>query len=102
MEQEGSPQGLSMKEIWSPKALLQLEGLWNFIANDSEAAADSVVQRIFESVDLLKTQPEMGRPGRLAGTRELVVPRTPYFLVYRIRRGGIELIAVLHGSQRWP
>lgn len=91
-----------MKEIWSPKALGHLEQLWRFIAQDSEIAADQVVQRIFDSVDLLKTQPEMGRVGRLAGTRELVVPRTPYFVVYRVRRGGLELIAVLHGSQRWP
>ena len=75
-----------MKEIWSPKALLQLEGLWNFIADDSKAAADSVVERIFASVDLLKTQPEMGRSGRMAGTRELVIPRTPYFIVYRVKR----------------
>ncbi len=91
-----------MKEIWSPKALLQLEDLWDFIADDSKAAADSVVERIFASVDLLKTQPEMGRSGRMAGTRELVIPRTPYFIVYRVKRGGLELIALLHGSQRWP
>ena len=91
-----------MKEIWSPKALLQLEGLWNFIADDSKAAADSVVERIFASVDLLKTQPEMGRSGRMAGTREMVIPRTPYFIVYRVKRGGLDLIALLHGSQRWP
>ncbi len=91
-----------MKEIWSPKALLQLEGLWDFIADDSKAAADSVVERILLSVDLLKTQPEMGRSGRVAGTRELVIPRTPYFIVYRVKRGGLELIALLHGSQRWP
>ena len=91
-----------MKEIWSPKALLQLEGLWNFIADDSKAAADSIVERIFASVDLLKTQPEMGRSGRMAGTREMVIPRTPYFIVYRVKRGGLDLIALLHGSQRWP
>ncbi len=61
-----------------------------------------VAQRILNSVELLKTQPEMGRPGRVVGTRELVVPNTPFLIPYRVRRERLELIAVFHGHQKWP
>jgi plasmid stabilization system protein ParE len=53
-------------------------------------------------VCLLQTQPAMGRPGRVVGTRELVVQDTPFVLPYRVRRERLELIAVFHGRQKWP
>ncbi|MGH9660026.1 MAG: type II toxin-antitoxin system RelE/ParE family toxin, partial [Bryobacteraceae bacterium] len=52
--------------------------------------------------DLLASQPQMGRPGRVLGTRELVVPDTPYIIPYRVRGERLELIAVFHGAQKWP
>jgi toxin ParE1/3/4 len=58
-----------------------------------------VAKRILQAVELLQTQPEMGRPGRVLGTRELVVPDTPYVIPYRDR---LERIAVFHGRQKWP
>ena len=47
-------------------------------------------------------QVELGRPGRLVGTRELVIPDTPYVIPYRVRRDRLELIAVFHSRQKWP
>jgi toxin ParE1/3/4 len=44
----------------------------------------------------------MGRPGRVVGTRELIVPDTPYIIPYRVRGERLELIAVFHGRQKWP
>src|SRR5689334_25290619 len=44
----------------------------------------------------LTSQPEMGRPGRVLGVRELVVPDTPFIIPYRLRRARLELIAVFH------
>jgi toxin ParE1/3/4 len=44
----------------------------------------------------------MGRPGRVLGTRELVIPDTPYIIPHRVRRERLELIAVFHGHQKWP
>ena len=53
--------------------------------------------------ELLRTQPEVGRPGRVLGTRRVsVVPDTPYVIPYRIRRARLELIAIFHGRQKWP
>ncbi len=91
-----------MKVVWSRRAIQHLVSLRDFIAKDSEQNAALVVERILDSIDLLQTQPDMGRPGRVLGTRELVVPHTPFIIPYRVRRGRIELIAVFHGRQKWP
>jgi toxin ParE1/3/4 len=91
-----------MKAVWSRRAIRHLVYLREYIEKDSEQNAALVAKRILEAVDLLQTQPGMGRPGRVPGTRELVVPDTPYIIPYRVRRGRLELIAVFHGRQKWP
>lgn len=87
--------------VWSRRAIRHLMALRSRIEKDSEQNAAAVAQRILKAVDLLETQPEIGRPGRLPGTRELVVVDTPYIIPYRVRRGRIELITVFHGRQKW-
>ncbi len=91
-----------MKIVWSPRAIRHLGRVRDRIAKDSEQNAALVAQRILRAVDLLECQPHIGRPGRIAGTRELVVPGTPYLIPYRIRREKLELLAAFHGNQRWP
>jgi toxin ParE1/3/4 len=91
-----------MKVIWSPRAIRHLAHLREYIARDSEERASLVSTRILDALALLAVQPGMGRPGRLLHTRELVVSKTPYVIPYRVRRDTIELIAVLHGRQKWP
>jgi toxin ParE1/3/4 len=86
-----------MKVVWSRRAVRHLTAL-----RDSAQNAGLVVRRILHSVEILETQPAMGRPGRVAGTRELVVPNTPHPIPYRVRRERLELIAVFHGHQQWP
>ncbi|MCC6389416.1 MAG: type II toxin-antitoxin system RelE/ParE family toxin [Bryobacterales bacterium] len=91
-----------MKVVWSRRAVQHLVALREYIAKDSEQSAVPVATRILDAIDLLQTQPEMGRPGRVVGTRELVIPDTPYIIPYRIRNDRLELIAVFHGRQKWP
>ncbi len=91
-----------MKVVWSRRAIRHLASLRKDIARDSEQNASLVALRILSAIDLLQTHPEMGRPGRVLGTRELVVPDTPFLIPYRVRQGRLELIAVFHGRQRWP
>jgi toxin ParE1/3/4 len=91
-----------MKIVWSRRALRHLVALRDQIAKDSPTSAAQVASRILKSVDMLAAHPHIGRPGRLAGTRELVVAGTPYIIPYRIKEGGLELIAVFHGRQTWP
>jgi toxin ParE1/3/4 len=50
----------------------------------------------------LAGSPGLGRPGRVAGTRELVIPLTPYIVPYRVRDDAVQIITILHGAQRWP
>jgi toxin ParE1/3/4 len=91
-----------MKIVWARRAIRHLVSLREYIEKDSEQNAALVAKRVLEAVDLLQTQPYMGRPGRVLGTRELVAPGTPYIIPYRIRRERLELIAVFHGRQKWP
>ena len=89
--------------VWSQRAADDLASLRTYIAEDDPAAAQRVVLHILHSVeDLLAGQPQMGRPGRVPGTRELVVPRTPYIVPYYIRDNRIQVLRVYHGARRWP
>ena len=84
------------------RAIRHLVSLRERIEKDSEQNAALIAKRILKAVDLLQTQPQMGRPGRVLGTRELVVPETPYVIPYRVSRDRLELLAVFHGRQKWP
>jgi toxin ParE1/3/4 len=91
-----------MKVIWTAVALRELEALGDYIARDNPRAAARVVTRILDRVDLLGHQPEIGRPGRIAGTRELVVTNTPFIVPYRIGQSHVEVLSVFHGARKWP
>ncbi|MBI5085728.1 MAG: type II toxin-antitoxin system RelE/ParE family toxin [Acidobacteria bacterium] len=91
-----------MRIVWSRRAVRHLAALRDYIAMDSEKSAAVVAARILGAVETLATQPAMGRPGKLPGTRELVIAGTPFFIPYRVREGRLELIAVIHGRRKWP
>jgi plasmid stabilization system protein ParE len=91
-----------MRVRWLRKALRNLDDEASHIAADSPAAAQVVVQRILDAVALLPEQPGMGRPGRVPGTRELVVPKTRYIVPYRVRGQIVEVLRVFHTSRRLP
>ena len=91
-----------MKVTWGSRARRDLHELIAYIADDSVRSAELVSNRIWRAVAALAIAPRSGRLGRVAGTRELVVPRTPYILVYRIRSRGVLILRVYHGARRWP
>ena len=91
-----------MNVVWSRRAIGNLTALRDYIAEDNPRSAATVARQILAAVELLAAQPHMGRPGRIAGTRELVVPGTPYVIPYWVRRDRLELLAIFHGRQRWP
>ena len=90
-----------MKLVFDEKALVELEGIYNWIAKANPVAARAVVDRLFESAEHLATFPQMGHAGRDLGTFEWVVPRLPYIVVYEVHAGRDEVIviAVVHGAQ---
>ncbi|MGB8915442.1 MAG: type II toxin-antitoxin system RelE/ParE family toxin [Candidatus Sulfotelmatobacter sp.] len=91
-----------MRVRWLARALANLNAEAEYIARDKPQAAARMVQTIQESVDLLQRHPALGRPGRVTGTRELVVSGTPYIVPYRIRDNEIQLLRVFHGARKWP
>ena len=91
-----------MRVRWVRRALKSLDEEADYIARDDPQAAAQVVERIASSVDLLASQPALGRPGRVPGTRELVIPRTPYIVPYRMQGESIQILRVYHGARRWP
>ena len=91
-----------MKVLWTAPALRELEAIGDYIARDNSSASARVVTRVFDRVDALADHPESGRPGRIPGTRELVITGTPFIVPYRIRDNRIEILSVFHGARRWP
>ena len=75
-----------MQIRWSAEAAEDLERIGLHIGSNNPSAARRVVRTIYEGVSALKTFPERGRVGRLAGSRELVFPVFPDIAVYRIIR----------------
>ncbi|MDE0191107.1 MAG: type II toxin-antitoxin system RelE/ParE family toxin [Gammaproteobacteria bacterium] len=93
-----------MEVRWLATALRNLDDEAEFVAKDDPAAARRLVGRIRGAVENLKANPAMGRPGRIHGTRELVVPGTPYIVPYRVRPrlNRVEILRVFHTSRRLP
>ena len=87
---------------WLKRALANLDAEAAFIARDQPAAAARVVDAIITTVELLAQHPARGRPGRVEGTRELVVPDTPNLAPYRVRGHAVEILRVFHGARKWP
>jgi len=91
-----------MTLIWSRQAVADLEKLRRHIETHDPSAASKVATRILEAVRQLEQFLGRGRPGRIAGTRELVVKRMPYLVVYRIGREAVHLLRIFHTRQKWP
>ena len=90
-----------MRVAWLPLALAHLSEIRQYIAQDSPLAAGRLAARIVEAVDRLERHPKLGRPGRVAGTRELAVPGTPFVAAYAIFDDRVQVLAVLHGARQW-
>ncbi len=91
-----------MRVRWLRAALANLDAEAEYIARDNPMAAARVVVSITEAVKRLQEYPALGRPGRVIGTRELVVPDTPYIVPYRVRGNGLEILRVFHAARKWP
>jgi toxin ParE1/3/4 len=87
---------------YTRQALADLDEAREYVALDRPAAAQAIGQRIRQVISDLTRFPERGRPGRVAGTRELVIPGTPFLAAYRISSGHVDVLAILHGARQWP
>jgi addiction module RelE/StbE family toxin len=87
---------------WLRAALDDLRGIHAYIALDNPAAASRVVKAVRDDVKVRQDHPAIGRPGRIEGSRELVIGHFPYIVAYRQAVTRVEILAVLHSSRRWP
>ncbi len=91
-----------MRIKWLDEALLDLVEIRKYIAADKPQTANRVAALIRQSVELLADHPDIGRPGRLEGTRELILTALPYIIPYRVKNDKIEILRVLHAARKWP
>ncbi len=88
---------------WTEQAILQLDQAHDYSAlSNSEEVGARITMRIVTSVQQLASFPLSGRPGRVPGTRELVISSTPFIAAYAIEGTRIVILAIYHGAQKWP
>jgi toxin ParE1/3/4 len=78
------------------RAAAHIEAIEAYIAKDNPRAAQGVGRRIRAAFEMLCHFPEMGRRGRVPGTREWLVHRIPYVVVYAIGESSIDILGVFH------
>ena len=87
---------------WTELAHKDLASALTFLHAESPRAADGLAKVLESSLEQLREFPAMGRAGRLAGTREILLPGWPYLVPYRVMHGSVEVLRVYHSSRKWP
>jgi addiction module RelE/StbE family toxin len=87
--------------VWTPEAISDRLAIWDYLEERNPHAAARVDALFSESVDRLSDFPEQGRPGIVAGTRELI-PHENYRLVYELESDTVWVLALVHTSRMWP
>jgi toxin ParE1/3/4 len=87
---------------WTLKAIDDLQKAGEYIALDNRKAAQRMAERVQEAVEYLIDHPNIGRPGRLSSTRELVISGTPFIVVYWVRGAAVQILRLLHHARKWP
>ena len=90
-----------MEVVWLEGAVADLTEIFAFIASRDPGAAQRVAATLRRTASRLDVHPNRGRKGRVAGTRELVVPRLPFVIAYRVGAGRVEIVRVVHGRRDW-
>lgn len=91
-----------MKFVLLPRAKDDLVKIRRYIQQDSPAAAQSVANRIRQSLLLLTEQPHIGHHTDDDDVLEWHVPGLPYSIPYRIINNQIQILRVFHEAQQRP
>jgi len=91
-----------VKLVWARRALADLDAIFAYVAAGNPKLAERLTFEIEARARTLTEHPEIGRAGRVDGTREFVLIGTPYILPYRVRDGRVEILAALHAAREWP
>jgi toxin ParE1/3/4 len=91
-----------MELRWTEEAASDLERITDYLFEHAAGRAAELVREVYDAPGVLLMFPYRGRPGKKAGTRELVLSPLPYIVVYQITGDVIHISRILHGAQRWP
>jgi toxin ParE1/3/4 len=87
---------------WTLAASRDLDLVEQYIRRSNPSAAIETVLEILRRVGMLAEHPGIGRPGRVEGTRELIIAGLPYVVAYLHRGDTVTVLRVLHGAMKWP
>ncbi len=73
-----------------------------YVADENPGAADALIQHVIEAAERLTLFPQLGRKGRVPGTRELIISGRRIIIAYRIHKSDVQALAVIHAARRWP
>ncbi len=90
-----------MRLVWRPMAVEDRASIMDYIAQDNPGAALELDEEIEAKTDALVSHPKLYKPGRIKGTREMVI-RPNYVVVYRETPAEVTILRVLHVAQQWP
>jgi addiction module RelE/StbE family toxin len=90
-----------MELFWTPEAIKDRDDIYNYIEADNPAVALTLDELLSEKASRLVDHPNLGRPGRLTDTRELVAHQN-YILVYDLAGDLVRVLRVLHAARQWP
>jgi addiction module RelE/StbE family toxin len=91
-----------MQLRWTEEAAHDLERIADYLLDHIPDRAPELVRRVYNAPATLLDFPSRGRPGKRAGTRELVLAPLPYIVVYTVRGDVVFVVRILHGAQQWP
>ena len=94
--------GYTVKVKWLGTAIRNLDAAIECIAREDPGIANEMYAHIRKHVAVLAKHPEMGGPGRVFGTRELVIEKYPYIIPYRVRENEVQILRVFHTSRKPP
>jgi toxin ParE1/3/4 len=90
-----------MRVRWTTDAADDLERICDYVARERPEAARPIALDVLRTIEDLRAFPNRGRPGRVQGTRELVLTR-PFLAVYEVREEEVQVLRILHGARQWP
>ena len=90
-----------MKVIWTPEAEQDRADIWDYIAANNPGAAIRMDELFSDAAARLAAHPKMGKPGKIAGARELI-PHESYRLAYEIEGDTVWVLALVHNARLWP
>ncbi len=88
-----------MRIRWTPAAAADLEQISDYLKLRYRSSRQATVRKVYAAIESLRKSPSRGRVGLEEGTRELVLRRLPYIILYREKEQTIEVLRIYHTAQ---